>query len=74
MDTLPSRIELFAAPVEGIVDRPADATRPGRIRTMGTIWNARLYQFENQLAVAAGDRVLVVGRQGLTLLIVPLTA
>jgi membrane protein implicated in regulation of membrane protease activity len=72
MHTLPNRIELFAAPVEAVVERPADATRPGRVKTMGTTWNARLYEFEDQIAIASGDRVLVVGRQGITLLIVPL--
>lgn len=73
MDTLPHRIEIFAAPVEGVVDRPANATRPGRVKTMGTTWNARLYQLEDEIPIAPGERVLVVGRQGLTLLIVPLT-
>ena len=72
MPKLPNQIELFATPVEGVIVRPADASRPSRVRTMGTTWNARFYQFENEISIASGDRVLVVGRQGITLLIVPL--
>jgi membrane protein implicated in regulation of membrane protease activity len=73
MPKLPNQIELFTAPVEGVVVRPADANRLSRVRSMGTTWNARFYQFETEMAIASGARVLVVGRQGITLLIVPLT-
>ncbi|MBW4465587.1 MAG: NfeD family protein [Pegethrix bostrychoides GSE-TBD4-15B] len=65
-------IELFSSPHEGIIDRPIVAHQPGRVKAMGSIWNARFYQIERQIVIAVGDRVLIVGRQGLTLLIVPM--
>ena len=73
MSKLPNKpIELFAAPREGIIDRPVAAHLPGRVKAMGSIWNARFYQIDRQIVIAAGDRVLIVGRQGLTLLIAPI--
>ncbi len=72
MPYLPKQIELFAAPVEGILERPVANHQPGRVKAMGTTWNARFHKFEHAIAIAAGDRVLIVGRQGITLLIAPM--
>lgn len=72
MVMLHQAIELFATPIEGIIDRPIASTHAGRVKALGTIWNARFYQFADQLAITAGDRVWVVGRQGITLLVMPI--
>jgi membrane protein implicated in regulation of membrane protease activity len=72
MNALQKQIELFTAPIIGTIDRPITDELPGRVKALGTIWNARFYQLDGQIAIAAGDRVLVVGRQGITLLIQPL--
>jgi membrane protein implicated in regulation of membrane protease activity len=72
MNRLQKQIELFSTPIEGIIDRPTTNDRPARVKALGTIWNARLYQLDGQIAIAADVRVLIVGRQGITLLIQPL--
>jgi membrane protein implicated in regulation of membrane protease activity len=73
MAKLPTHpIELFAAPHEGIIDRPISPHQPGRVKAMGSIWNARFHQIDRQMVIAVGDRVLIVGRQGITLLVAPM--
>lgn len=70
---LPNKpIELFAAPREGIIEQPIVAHQRGRVKAMGSIWTARLYQIDRQIVIAVGDRVLIVGRQGITLLVTPM--
>lgn len=73
MDLLPQSIELFAAPIEGIIERPIALDHPGRVKALGTTWNAHFHPTSDQPTITTGDRVLVIGRRGITLLVIPLT-
>lgn len=64
-------IKLFSKPATGIVEETITATVPGRVRFQATHWPARLYGQYNQVTLLPNDLVMVVGRQGLTLLVVP---
>ncbi len=65
-------IEWFTTPIEGILEKPIVAPRPGRVKALGSIWNAQVHAAQPRFVLTVGDRVRIVGRQGITLLIVPL--
>lgn len=67
----PSPIKHFAVAVSGVVDKAVKSNAPGRIRYGNTTWFARPYPNTSNLTFAAGDQVLILARQGNTLLIVP---
>ncbi|MDJ0705897.1 MAG: NfeD family protein [Leptolyngbyaceae cyanobacterium MO_188.B28] len=64
-------ITLLPYPEVGKVDTAISSTQPGRVRFQGSHWPARFYLSDYQGMVLPNDSVKVVGRQGLTLLIVP---
>ncbi|MBE9136072.1 NfeD family protein [Nodosilinea sp. LEGE 07088] len=69
-------LELFDTPKAARVDCPISAHIRGRVFYEGTYWPARFYDglVDANYALAVSSRVLVVGRQGLTLLVSPLLA
>ncbi|MFE4104986.1 NfeD family protein [Almyronema epifaneia] len=66
--------EFFQTPGLGRVERAIVADKRGRVFFNGTYWPAQFYESE-QLAIAeAKTWVSVLGRRGLTLLVVPTVA
>ncbi|MGB3309286.1 MAG: NfeD family protein [Nodosilinea sp.] len=66
-------LELFDYPKAARVDCPISAQLEGRVYYQGTYWPARVYEgvIEAGTALAPSGWVTVVGRYGLTLLILP---
>lgn len=67
-------LELFDTPKTARVDAPITAQIEGRVYYQGTYWPARIYEGVIDAAgtaLAPSSWVTVVGRYGLTLLIVP---
>jgi membrane protein implicated in regulation of membrane protease activity len=68
----PETIEVFPQPVLGKVDQSIAPRQPGRVNALGSIWYARFYDKSYESIMNPGDRVAVVGRQGITLLVMPI--
>jgi len=66
----PETIEFFAYTELGKVEQTITPHQRGRVRFMATHWFARFYQPNGQTNALPGTTVRVVGRQGLTLLVV----
>lgn len=64
-------IKLFSQPGTGVVEEAITAIRPGRVKFRATYWPARYYGQDNQATLLPNAQVIVVGRQGITLLVVP---
>lgn len=71
-------VELFQEPKLGRVERPITALRRGRVFYEGSYWPARRYDSLEATSISevleTATVVKVVGRQGLTLLVVPAIA
>ncbi|NEQ31754.1 MAG: hypothetical protein F6K04_12240 [Leptolyngbya sp. SIO4C5] len=63
--------EFFQAPGLGRVERAIVADQRGRVFFNGTYWPAQFYDLEQQAIAEAKTWVSVLGRRGLTLLVVP---
>ncbi len=64
--------EIFPKPLWGVVDEEI-GTLPGRLRFKSSYWPAMLEEnFADRLTFKRGERVAVVGRVGITLLVRPL--
>lgn len=72
LTSLPETIEWFASVELGEVEQAITAHQRGRVRFMATSWFARLYQPNAQTEVLPGTTVRVIGRHGLTLLVMPI--
>ncbi|MBW4475048.1 MAG: NfeD family protein [Stenomitos rutilans HA7619-LM2] len=66
----PETIEFFAQAAIGEVEQPITLHQRGRVKFMATTWFARFYQPHAQTQALPGMRVKVIGREGLTLLVV----
>ncbi len=66
----PDTIEFFAQAAIGQVEQPITLHQRGRVKFMATTWFAQFYQPTAQTQALAGTRVKVIGREGLTLLVV----
>ncbi len=66
----PETIEFFPQAAIGRVERPITQHQRGRVRFMATTWFAQFYQPSAQKEVLPGTPVKVIGREGLTLLVV----
>ncbi len=64
--------ELFPEAIEGIVNETISSKHPGRVKCQGTYWPARLYKLEYQMTLIPNQSVCVVGRAGITLLVMPI--
>ena len=63
--------QMFAKPLPGIVDETIAPDQPGRVKFKATYWPAKLFRGYD-LTLEPGQKVLVIGRQGITLLVRPL--
>jgi membrane protein implicated in regulation of membrane protease activity len=68
MNLMPT-IELFDKPGTARVERAIAADQRGRVYYEGTYWHARFYVLNQQLQAEVAERVTVIGRQGITLLV-----
>lgn len=68
-----SKVKLFACAGIGKVEQTITSTMPGRVKFQTTYWPARLYLQDTQTTLLPEDTVNVIGRQGITLLVVPLS-
>lgn len=64
------RIEVFEDPGLGIIDSPMTPDKPSKVRFLGSIWPAQ-FICDSGKPMRPGDRVVVVGRAGITLLVMP---
>lgn len=64
-------IESFSRNTYGIVDDPISVSHPGRVRFKGSFWRA-IPAFQACRKMIANEFVEVLGRQGLTLLVIPI--
>lgn len=62
---------LFSQPLPGIADELIAPNQTGRVKFEGSYWNAEFYEKNCRARVAPGNQVWVVGRQGITLLVIP---
>ena len=65
-------IELFPRIITAEVERTIAPTRPGRVKFQASHWPARFYQPSHQKTVSPGESVIVIGRAGIDLLVMPI--
>ncbi|NET38966.1 MAG: hypothetical protein F6K19_44500, partial [Cyanothece sp. SIO1E1] len=63
--------QLFSCTTDGKVERTISPFHPGRVYFQATYWPARFYDASCQVIASPGDPVKVMGREGLTLLVMP---
>jgi membrane protein implicated in regulation of membrane protease activity len=68
-----SKPKMLAEPLIGIVDRAVLPNQAGRVKCQATYWPAKLYQPDDKTHILPGQSVTVVGIEGNTLLIVPMS-
>lgn len=68
----PETIELFAQPGVGEVEETITSHHRGRVSFIATTWFAQFYYPSHAVEAAPGTTVRVIGREGLTLLVVPM--
>jgi hypothetical protein len=66
----PDTVEFFPQTKPGEVEQIITSGRQGRVKFMGTSWFAQFYQSNGKELALPGTFVKVIGRQGLTLLVV----
>ncbi|MBW4522329.1 MAG: NfeD family protein [Scytolyngbya sp. HA4215-MV1] len=68
----PETFELFPQVEPGKVEQTITPQQPGRVRSMATSWPARFYDAAGQTIAVPNTPVQVVGRVGITLLVMPM--
>ncbi len=68
----PETIEFFAHVAIGEVSETITRQQRGRVKFMATYWFARFYDTNDSVEALPGTSVKVIGREGLTLLVVPI--
>ncbi len=77
--TSPERIEFFSQPGIGEAVQAIAPNQRGRVRFRASFWPARFYSdvktqtLEAHTRILPSDQVAVVGRDGITLLVTPIT-
>ncbi|MGG6242532.1 NfeD family protein [Nodosilinea sp. AN01ver1] len=67
----PPRSEFFTYPVEGIATQSITASSSGRVEFQAVNWPAKLHLNDKALNISEGQKVVIIGRQGNTLLVFP---
>lgn len=65
------KTELFSQPFAGIVEETIGPNGAGRVKFDATYWPAKLYQATPETLLLPEQAVMVVGIQGITLLVRP---
>ncbi|WP_144053607.1 NfeD family protein [Baaleninema simplex] len=63
--------QMFPCPLSATVTNSVSPETAGRVFFKGTYWPARFYTLRPQTLVRPGQSVNIIGRDGITLLIVP---
>jgi membrane protein implicated in regulation of membrane protease activity len=71
LSVFPETLEIFSQPILGKVEETITTGRSGRVSAMATTWPAEFYSSDCQLVASPGDPVVVIGRRGITLLVLP---
>ena len=69
----PEKIMIFSKPGIGEVEQIITETQPGRVKFQATYWPARLHNPEYEITLVPNTPVTVIGREGITLLVVPVS-
>jgi membrane protein implicated in regulation of membrane protease activity len=69
----PDTVQLFPRPGFGSVDWAIAPNCPGRVSFQATTWPAKLYQTDGRTVIQPHQLVQIVGMQGITLLVQPIT-
>ncbi|MGB5962626.1 MAG: NfeD family protein [Coleofasciculaceae cyanobacterium] len=69
----PTKIVLFPKPGKGIIEEIITESQPGRVNFQATYWPARLYNSEQKVTLLPNTSVNIIGREGITLLVVPVS-
>jgi membrane protein implicated in regulation of membrane protease activity len=67
----PPTFEFFTPPGEGVATQPITVNSSGRVDFQAVSWPAKLHLKDKVLDISTGQRVIIIGRQGNTLLVVP---
>ncbi len=66
-------IKLFSELGTGTVEETINPKYPGRVKYKATFWPAQFYNQQEQVTLLPNESVTVVGRQGITLLVVSIS-
>lgn len=66
------RVEHFLVPVVAEVEDPILPSENGRVKFQGSLWSAKWHRVIPGAIAAPEEKVIVIGRVGITLLCVPL--
>lgn len=69
----PSTVEMLPEPKRGTVEKAIAPNQRGRVKAMGSYWPAKFYRADSLDQLLPGQSVLVVAREGITLLVMPLS-
>lgn len=64
-------IKIFSELGSGTVETTIAPEQPGRVKYKASYWPARFYHQQEQTTLLPNAPVCVVGREGITLLVVP---
>jgi len=64
-------ITLFSKAEAGKVEKTITSSESGRVKFQGSYWPAQFYYPDSHLTANPDEVVTIVGRQGITLLVVP---
>jgi len=67
------KVEMFSEAFMGTVEKKITPNQPGRVRCLASYWPARFYHSNCEVTVFPDDFVKVVGREGITMLVVPVS-
>jgi membrane protein implicated in regulation of membrane protease activity len=65
-------IVLFEQALPGVVEKTIEPGDKGQIKFQGSYWSATLYPPNQGKSIPKGQRVNVIGREGITLLVQPI--
>jgi hypothetical protein len=68
-----TKVILFPTPGKGIIEEIITESQPGRVNFQASYWPARLYNLEQKVTLLPNTPVNVIGREGITLLVVPVS-
>ena len=68
---LPSTLELFAEPWQGIVTEPVVLYQTGRVQITSYSWRARLCELHCQATLLPGQPIQAIARTGNVLIVIP---
>lgn len=70
---VPENVEMFSEALMGTAENTITQNQPGRVKFLGSYWPARFYHSNCDVIIFPDDFVKVVGRQGITMLVVPIS-